>query len=248
MTEKILEVEDLNKFYGNKQVLHDISFSLNKGEVLTLLGPSGSGKSTLLRCLNGLEEFKSGTIVFEGNKIIPNAKNWQKLRQKIGMVFQSYDLFPNMTVLENILLGPVKVQKRPKAEVEKEAKALLKRVHLEQYANSYPRQLSGGQKQRIAIVRALALHPDLMLFDEVTASLDPEMVRGVLELIKQLSDEDHMTMIIVTHEMEFARDVADHVIFMDGGTIAEEGSPQDVFGNPKNERTRAFLSRYSAKA
>ena len=164
MAEKILEVEDLNKFYGNKQVLHDISFSLNKGDVLTLLGPSGSGKSTLLRCLNGLEEFKSGTIIFEGKKVIPTAKNWQQLRQKIGMVFQSYDLFPNMTVLENILLGPVKVQKRPKAEVEKEAKALLKRVHLEQYANSYPRQLSGGQKQRIAIVRALALHPDLMLF------------------------------------------------------------------------------------
>ena len=245
MTEKILEVEDLNKFYGNKQVLHDISFSLNKGEVLTLLGPSGSGKSTLLRCLNGLEEFKSGTIVFEGNKIIPNAKNWQKLRQKIGMVFQSYDLFPNMTVLENILLGPVKVQKRPKAEVEKEAKALLKRVHLEQYANSYPRQLSGGQKQRIAIVRALALHPDLMLFDEVTASLDPEMVRGVLELIKQLSDEDHMTMIIVTHEMAFARDVSSHVIFMDDGRILEQGTPEEVFGSPKQERTKQFLSRYT---
>ncbi len=235
MTEKILEVKDLNKFYGNKQVLHDISFSLNKGEVLTLLGPSGSGKSTLLRCLNGLEEFKSGTIIFEGKKVIPTAKNWQQLRQKIGMVFQSYDLFPNMTVLENILLGPVKVQKRPKAEVEKEAKALLKRVHLEQYANSYPRQLSGGQKQRIAIVRALALHPDLMLFDEVTASLDPEMVRGVLELIKQLSDEDHMTMIIVTHEMNFAKQIADQVLFL-------ENTPgKEFFEHPKTKRAEEFL-------
>ncbi len=228
MTEKILEVEDLNKFYGNKQVLHDISFSLNKGEVLTLLGPSGSGKSTLLRC-------------FEGKKVIPTAKNWQQLRQKIGMVFQSYDLFPNMTVLENILLGPVKVQKRPKAEVEKEAKALLKRVHLEQYANSYPRQLSGGQKQRIAIVRALALHPDLMLFDEVTASLDPEMVRGVLELIKQLSDEDHMTMIIVTHEMNFAKQIADQVLFLENGTIVEDTPGKEFFEHPKTKRAEEFL-------
>ena len=204
MTEKILEVEDLNKFYGNKQVLHDISFSLNKGEVLTLLGPSGSGKSTLLRCLNGLEEFKSGTIVFEGNKIIPNAKNWQKLRQK-------------------------------------EAKALLKRVHLEQYANSYPRQLSGGQKQRIAIVRALALHPDLMLFDEVTASLDPEMVRGVLELIKQLSDEDHMTMIIVTHEMNFAKQIADQVLFLENGAIVEATPGKEFFAHPKTKSAEEFL-------
>ncbi len=227
MTEKILEVEDLNKFYGNKQVLHDISFSLNKGEVLTLLGPSGSGKSTLLRCLNGLEEFKSGTIIFEGKKVIPTAKNWQQLRQKIGMVFQSYDLFPNMTVLENILLGPVKVQKRPKAE--------------EQYANSYPRQLSGGQKQRIAIVRALALHPDLMLFDEVTASLDPEMVRGVLELIKQLSDEDHMTMIIVTHEMNFAKQIADQVLFLENGTIVEDTPGKEFFEHPKTKRAEEFL-------
>ena len=241
MTEKILEVEDLNKFYGSKQVLHDISFSLNKGEVLTLLGPSGSGKSTLLRCLNGLEEFKSGTIIFEGKKVIPTAKNWQQLRQKIGMVFQSYDLFPNMTVLENILLGPVKVQKRPKAEVEKEAKALLKRVHLEQYANSYPRQLSGGQKQRIAIVRALALHPDLILFDEVTASLDPEMVRGVLELIKQLSDEDHMTMIIVTHEMNFAKQIADQVLFLENGTIVEDTPGKEFFEHPKTKRAEEFL-------
>ncbi len=157
------------------------------------------------------------------------------------MVFQSYDLFPNMTVLENILLGPVKVQKRPKAEVEKEAKALLKRVHLEQYANSYPRQLSGGQKQRIAIIRALALHPDLMLFDEVTASLDPEMVRGVLELIKQLSDEDHMTMIIVTHEMNFAKQIADQVLFLENGTIVEDTPGKEFFEHPKTKRAEEFL-------
>ncbi len=241
MAEKILEVENLNKFYGDKQVLHDISFYLNRGEVLTLLGPSGSGKSTLLRCLNGLEEFKNGTIVFEGKKIIPNAKNWQQIRQKIGMVFQSYDLFPNMTVMENILLGPVKVQKRSKAEVEQEAKALLKRVHLEQYADSYPRQLSGGQKQRIAIIRALALHPDLMLFDEVTASLDPEMVRGVLELIKQLSDDDHMTMIIVTHEMNFAKQIADQVLFLENGKIVENTPGKEFFEHPKTKRAEEFL-------
>ena len=241
MAEKILEVKDLNKFYGEKQVLHDISFDLNKGEVLTLLGPSGSGKSTLLRCLNGLEKFKNGTIIFEAKKIIPNAKNWQQIRQKIGMVFQSYDLFPNMTVMENILLGPVKVQKRPKEEVEKEAKTLLKRVELEQYADSYPRQLSGGQKQRIAIIRALALHPDLMLFDEVTASLDPEMVRGVLELIKQLSDQDHMTMIIVTHEMNFAKQIADQVLFLENGKIVENTSGKEFFEHPKTKRAEEFL-------
>ena len=183
MAEEILRVDNLDKFYGDWQALHEISFSIERGEVLTLLGPSGSGKSTLIRCLNGLEEYRSGTIVFEGQKIVPSEKNWQKIRQKIGMVFQSYDLFPNLTVMGNILLGPTKVQKRSESEVKKEALDLLERVGLKEYADAYPRQLSGGQKQRIAIVRALALKPELMLFDEVTASLDPEMVRGVLEII-----------------------------------------------------------------
>ena len=242
MAEKILEVENLNKFYGDKQVLHDISFYLNKGEVLTLLGPSGSGKSTLLRCLNGLEEFKNGTIVFEGKKIIPNAKNWQQIRQKIGMVFQSYDLFPNMTVMENILLGPVKVQKRSKAEVEQEAKALLKRVHLEQYADSYPRQLSGGQKQRIAIIRSLAMNPKVMLFDEPTSALDPEMVEEVLKSMKKLA-KSGMTMVVVTHEMGFAQEVGSRVVFVDRGHILEQGTPDEIFHHAKHERTKNFISK-----
>ena len=189
MTEEILKVAHLNKFYGKRQVLFDINFDLKKGEVLALLGPSGSGKSTTIRTLNGLEDFQSGQITFEGQNVIPDEKHWQDLRQKIGMVFQSYDLFPNMTVLENIVLAPTKVQHREQKEAEAEAKKLLAMVGLSDYAQSYPRQLSGGQKQRIAIVRALAMHPDLMLFDEVTASLDPEMVRGVLEIIKKLSEE-----------------------------------------------------------
>lgn len=219
MTEEILKVEHLNKFYGDWQALHDINFDLKKGEVVTLLGPSGSGKSTLIRTLNGLEPFKSGAIYFKGQKIDPTPKNWQKLRQDIGMVFQSYDLFPNLTVMDNILLAPTKVQNRPREEVKKEALELLDRVQLADEANSYPRQLSGGQKQRIAIVRALAMHPELMLFDEVTASLDPEMVRGVLQIIKELADRDHMTMIIVTHEMNFAAKIADKVLFLDRKSV-----------------------------
>lgn len=242
MSEEILKVEHLNKFYGDWQALHDINFDLKKGEVMTLLGPSGSGKSTLIRTLNGLEPFKNGAIYFQGKKVDPSPKNWQALRQKIGMVFQSYDLFPNLTVMDNILLAPTKVQKRPREEVRKEALELLKRVHLAEHADSYPRQLSGGQKQRIAIVRALAMHPELMLFDEVTASLDPEMVRGVLEIIKQLSDRDHMTMIIVTHEMNFAAQIADKVLFLDNGKILEQTPGKQFFEHPQTARAAEFLS------
>lgn len=241
MTEEILKVEHLNKFYGKRQVLFDINFDLKKGEVLTLLGPSGSGKSTLLETLNGLEDYQGGSIYFHGKKINPTPKEWQLLRQKIGMVFQSYDLFPNLTVMENILLAPVKVQKRNEDEVKKEALDLLKRVELDQYVDAYPRELSGGQKQRIAIVRALAMHPEVMLFDEVTASLDPEMVRGVLEIIQALSDKDHMTMIIVTHEMNFAAKIADEVLFLENGKIVEDTPGEEFFANPKTDRARAFL-------
>ena len=241
MAEEILRVDNLDKFYGDWQALHEISFSIERGEVLTLLGPSGSGKSTLIRCLNGLEEYRSGTIVFEGQKIVPSEKNWQKIRQKIGMVFQSYDLFPNLTVMGNILLGPTKGQKRPDSEVKKEALDLLERVGLKEYADAYPRQLSGGQKQRIAIVRALALKPELMLFDEVTASLDPEMVRGVLEIIRELAEKDDMTMIIVTHEMNFAEKIADKVLFLEGGKILEQTDGKTFFRNPQTDRAKEFL-------
>lgn len=241
MTEEILKVSHLNKFYGDWQALHDINFDLKKGEVLALLGPSGSGKSTLIRCLNGLEEYRDGEIVFNGAKVEPSEKNWQRLRQKIGMVFQSYDLFPNMTVLENILLGPTKVQKRDRATVEQEALALLDRVGLKEHANSYPRQLSGGQKQRVAIVRALALRPEVMLFDEVTASLDPEMVRGILDIIKELANDGSMTMLIVTHEMNFAAQIADRVLFLEDGRILEDTPGQQFFTNAQTKRARDFL-------
>lgn len=242
MTEPILTVKNLSKAYGDQQVLHDINFSLVKGEVMTMLGPSGIGKSTLLRCLNGLENFQTGELVFEGQKVKPNQANWQQLRQKIGMVFQSYDLFPNMTVMQNITLAPIKVQKQSKSAAETEARQLLKRVKLSDYAAAYPRELSGGQKQRIAIARALAMHPDLMLFDEVTASLDPEMVHSVLELIKELSEQDHMTMIIVTHEMNFARQIADQVLFLDQGTILEQTPGQVFFTHPQTQRAKDFLA------
>ena len=244
MTEEILKVSHLNKFYGDWQALHDINFDLKKGEVLALLGPSGSGKSTLIRCLNGLEEYRDGEIVFNGAKVEPSEKNWQRLRQKIGMVFQSYDLFPNMTVLENILLGPTKVQKRDRATVEQEALALLDRVGLKEHANSYPRQLSGGQKQRVAIVRALALQPEVMLFDEVTASLDPEMVRGILDIIKELANDGSMTMLIVTHEMDFALSISDRVVMMENGVVASDVPPQRIRNgaeDPALSRIREFM-------
>ncbi|WEV41140.1 amino acid ABC transporter ATP-binding protein [Lactobacillus sp. ESL0681] len=242
MTEEILRVDHLNKFYGDWQALKDINFTLNEGEVLTLLGPSGSGKSTLLRCLNGLEDFSDGQLYFKGQQIQPTQQNWQALRQKIGMVFQSYDLFPNLTVLDNILLAPVKVQKRSETEVKKRATQLLKQVGLSEYAASYPRELSGGQKQRIAIVRALAMQPEMMLFDEVTASLDPEMVRGVLEIMTNLAKKQHMTMIIVTHEMNFAAQIADQVLFLESGQIVESTSGKQFFTKPQTKRAQDFLT------
>lgn len=241
MTEEILKVEHLNKFYDERQVLHNINFSLKKGEVLTLLGPSGSGKSTLLRPLNGLEDYKNGSIYFHEKKIDPSPKEWQILRQKIGMVFQSYDLFPNLTVIENVLLAPVKVQKRDENEVKEEAIKLLKQVGLEQYLNAYPRELSGGQKQRVAIVRALAMKPEIMLLDEITASLDPEMVRGIEEIVELLSKRDHMTMIIVTHQMNFASRIADEVLFLEDGHILEDTPGKEFFNHPQTQRAKDFL-------
>ena len=241
MTEEILKVEHLDKYYGNWQALHDINFNLKQGEMLTLLGPSGSGKSTLLRTLNGLEDYQKGSIYFHDKKIDPTTKEWQLLRQKIGMVFQSYDLFPNLTVMENILLAPVKVQKRQEDEVRKQAEELLERVGMQDYENSYPRELSGGQKQRVAIVRAMAMNPEILLLDEITASLDPEMVRGVQEIVEHLSNRDHMTMIVVTHQMNFAEKIADEVLFLEDGRILEDTPGKDFFKNPQTARAREFL-------
>lgn len=241
MADKLLTVKNLVKNYGKKEVLHDISFDVDKGSVTVLLGPSGSGKSTLIRTLNGLEDFHDGEIDFDGQVITPSFKQWQPIRQKIGMVFQSYDLFPNRTVIDNILLGPLKVQKRNKDEALKQARDLLKEVQLSEYENAFPRELSGGQKQRIAIVRALALNPEFMLFDEVTASLDPEMVRGVLEVITRLAKQK-MTMLVVTHEMNFAKQIADKVLFLENGKIVEESPGQEFFEHPQTDRAQEFLN------
>ena len=239
----LLEIKNVTKKFKEKVVLQNVSAQIEKGEVLVLLGPSGCGKSTLLRCINGLETINEGTLIFEGDEYGDKSTNWGKLRQQIGMVFQSYELFPHMNVLNNLLLAPVKVQKRDKEEVKKKALELLARVGLEDRIDSYPRELSGGQKQRIAIVRSLCMNPKLMLFDEVTASIDPEMVFEVLTVIKELR-QTGMTMVIVTHEMGFAKNVADKVAFMDGGHIIEMGPPKDFFENPKEERTKRFLEKF----
>lgn len=237
----LLQVQDIHKKYDEKEILKGVNLELHKGEVLVILGPSGCGKSTFLRCLNGLEKFQSGDIKFKDTSFNDKNTNWQQIHEKIGMVFQNYELFPHMTVIENILLGPIKVQKRDKNEVLKEAEQLLDRVGLLDRKDSYPRQLSGGQKQRIAIVRALCMNPEIILFDEVTASLDPEMVREVLEVILGLAKQG-MTMVIVTHEMGFAEAVADRIIFMDNGVICEESKPKEFFTNPKTERAKHFLN------
>ena len=221
-------------------MLNGIDLHVEQGKVIAILGPSGCGKSTFLRCINGLEEVQGGEIIFEGEDLTKTSK-WREVRQKIGMVFQSYDLFPNMTVMENILLSPLKVQKRKREEVELQAMELLDRVGLADRANAYPRELSGGQKQRIAIVRALCTNPKIMLFDEVTASLDPEMVREVLEVIAQLAKQG-MTMLIVTHEMNFAELVADEVVFMDKGKIHERAPAKEFFANPKTQRAQQFIN------
>ena len=239
----VLSVKGLIKKFGNDTILNGIDLDVKKGEVVVVLGPSGCGKSTLLRCMNGLEEIQGGEVLLENTKVVKNAKNISELRQKIGMVFQSYDLFPHKTILDNITLAPVKVQHRNKNEAEREARELLARVGLSEKEKSYPRQLSGGQKQRVAIVRALCMHPEIMLFDEVTAALDPEMVREVLDVILELA-RGGLTMVIVTHEMQFARAVADRVIFIDGGVIVEEEKPDVFFTSPKTERAQAFLNTF----
>jgi polar amino acid transport system ATP-binding protein len=242
-TETLLEVRHLHKDYGNGAVLKDVSLELHKGEVLVIIGPSGCGKSTFLRCMNGLESIQGGEILLDGEVISGEKTKWSEVRQKIGMVFQSYELFPHMTVLDNILLGPMKVQKRSKAEAEEEALALLDRVGLLDKKDFFPRQLSGGQKQRVAIVRALIMKPEILLFDEVTAALDPEMVREVLDVMLELA-EAGSTMMIVTHEMQFARAAADRVIFLDEGEIVEEEEPEKFFTQPETERAQRFLNTF----
>jgi polar amino acid transport system ATP-binding protein len=237
----LLEVQDIYKKYAQNEILKGMNLSIHKGEVLVILGPSGCGKSTFLRCLNGLEKIQGGDIKFKDTSLTDKNTNWQEIHEKIGMVFQNYELFPHMTVIENILLGPLKVQKRDKAEALAEAEQLLDRVGLLDRKDSYPRQLSGGQKQRIAIVRALCMNPEIILFDEVTASLDPEMVREVLDVILGLAKQG-MTMVIVTHEMGFAESVVDRIIFMDSGEICEESNPNEFFKNPKTERAKHFLN------
>jgi len=237
----LLNIEDIHKEFDNTEVLKGVSLSLHKGEVLVVLGPSGCGKSTLLRCLNGLEKIQSGDIKFKDKSLTQKNTDWQEIRAKIGMVFQNYDLFPHLTVIENILLGPLKVQKRDKTEALTQAEQLLERVGLLDRKNAYPRQLSGGQKQRIAIVRALCMNPEIILFDEVTASLDPEVVREVLDVILGLAKQG-MTMVIVTHEMGFARSVADRIVFMDQGKICETSKPDEFFTSPKTERAQHFLN------
>ena len=242
--EYLIEVNNLSKHYvgGKIKALNGITTGIKKGEVVVVIGPSGSGKSTFLRSLNLLEIPTEGTITFEGKEITDPKTNINLHRQKMGMVFQHFNLFPHMTVLKNMTLGPIKLKKVPKAEAEQKAMELLKTVGLADRANSYPSELSGGQKQRVAIVRALCMDPDVMLFDEPTSALDPEMVGEVLQVMKNLAKEG-MTMVVVTHEMGFAKEVADRVLFIDGGVIEEEGTPDEIFNHAKNERTKSFLSK-----
>ena len=242
-----LSIRGLKKSFGENTILNGLDLDIRKGEVVVVLGPSGCGKSTLLRCINGLETIDAGEISLDGKPVSKNPKELPLLRQKIGMVFQSYDLFPHKTILDNITLAPIKVQKRPKKEAEAEAESLLKRVNLLEKRDAYPRQLSGGQKQRVAIVRALCMHPELMLFDEVTAALDPEMVREVLDVMLELAKQG-LTMVIVTHEMQFARAVADRIVFLDGGSIVEQAPPEEFFTAPKTQRAQAFLHTFTFDA
>ena len=238
----LIKVNGLSKYFGDLEVLKGIDAEIKRGDVMVVIGASGSGKSTFLRCLNLLEEPTSGTITFAGTDITDPSVNINKHRQKMGMVFQQFNLFPHKTVLKNMTLGPVKLLKQSKKEAEENAMRLLQRVGLAEKANAYPGQLSGGQKQRVAIVRALAMNPDVMLFDEPTSALDPEMVGEVLEVMKQLAAEG-MTMVVVTHEMGFAREVGTDIVFVDDGVIVEQGNPKDFFNNPKNPRLKDFLSK-----
>ena len=237
-----VKVEQLKKSFGSLEVLKGIDLEVKEGEVVCLIGPSGSGKSTFLRCLNKLEETTAGTVIVDDNDITDPKCNINKVRENIGMVFQQFNLFPHLSVLENIMLAPVDRKKLTKTEAKATAERLLATVGLAEKAGEYPPNLSGGQQQRVAIARALAMSPDIMLFDEPTSALDPEMVGEVLEVMKQLA-KDGMTMIVVTHEMGFAREVADRVIFMDGGYIVEQGTPEQVFGNPQHKRTQDFLNK-----
>ena len=239
----MLKIQGLKKNFGKSEVLKGIDLEVKKGEVVVILGPSGCGKSTFLRCLNGLEDVTEGEIILNNYGILGKEVEFEKVRGTIGMVFQSYELFPHMNVINNILLGPTKAQNRNKEEAEKQADELLKRVGLFNRKYAYPRELSGGQKQRIAIVRALCMNPEIMLFDEVTAALDPEMVREVLMVLLELA-QNGMTMVVVTHELEFAKHVADKIVFMEEGKIVEVSSPKEFFENPKTERAKSFLSSF----
>ena len=242
MNNVLIETVDLRKDFGDLKVLKGINEKIIKGEVVSIIGPSGGGKSTFLRCLNLLEEPTGGKVIIEGNVLDSKSTNLDLHRQKIGMVFQQFNVFPHLSVIDNITLAPVLEKKVPKDQAEKEALELLRTVGLADKANEYPRKLSGGQKQRLAIVRAMAMHPDVMLFDEPTSALDPEMVKDVLDVIKKLA-ESGMTCVIVTHEMGFAREISDRVLFIDDGIIAEEGTPEELFEHPQNPRTKEFLSK-----
>lgn len=248
MSQALLEIKDIKKTFGEVSVLRNISFDVQAGEVVVLLGPSGCGKSTLLRCVNGLAQIDSGEIKLDGEVITGGGADWRLVRQKIGMVFQSYDLFPHLNVLENIVLGPQKVLHVPREDAVGEAQKLLARIGLLDKIKAYPRELSGGQKQRIAIVRALIMHPEILLLDEITAALDPEMVREVLDVVLELA-RGGQTLLIVTHEMEFAKAIADRIIFIDNGEIVETTEPERFFTNPQTERAQKFLNifRFTAE-
>lgn len=239
----IITIKDLNKWYGSFHVLKDINLSVKKGERIVICGPSGSGKSTMIRCINRLEEFQEGSLIVNGVEMIDDVKNIETIRREVGMVFQHFNLFPHLTILENLTLGPIWVQKKPKEEAEAVAMKYLQRVKIPDQANKFPGQLSGGQQQRVAIARSLCMAPEIMLFDEPTSALDPEMIKEVLDVMVELADEEGMTMLCVTHEMGFAKTVADRVIFMDGGEIVEENTPDKFFDSPETDRLQLFLSQ-----
>ncbi|WP_341912434.1 amino acid ABC transporter ATP-binding protein [Ferrovibrio terrae] len=243
MVAPIIELQSVNKWYGEFHVLRNINLNVKKGERIVVCGPSGSGKSTMIRCINRLEEHQKGHIIVDGTELTNDLKNIDAIRREVGMVFQHFNLFPHLTVLENLTIGPIWVLKKPKAEAEATAMKYLNRVRIPEQANKYPGQLSGGQQQRVAIARSLCMNPKIMLFDEPTSALDPEMVKEVLDVMVGLAEEGGMTMICVTHEMGFARKVADRVIFMDRGEIIEQNTPEEFFSNPQNERTQLFLSQ-----
>lgn len=240
--EEIITIRDLNKWYGDFHVLKNINLTVNKGERIVICGPSGSGKSTMIRCINRLEEFQKGSLVVDGTEMIEDVKNIETIRREVGMVFQHFNLFPHLTILENLCLGPIWVQKKPKAEAEAIAMKYLERVQIPDQALKYPGQLSGGQQQRVAIARSLCMNPKIMLFDEPTSALDPEMIKEVLDVMIELAEEG-MTMLCVTHEMGFAKKVADRVIFMDAGEIVEQNTPHEFFDNPQVDRTQQFLQQ-----